>query len=1119
MSNSIEKGYWESSIKEVPFATMIGLCGTDLSFVTANEAFYRLLDTTPADFRRRCGNHIGAMMDEASFLRLTAVVKSFGSAKKPCAPENFSLQLTCCNEPLWVFCAPACIEQGGKSFLYCTLFDITAWKSQNLMEKGYLASGRFALTEAGVDAFAYDPEQRLACVYCAHTVLGDEFAGQNKVCRNFVQKVIQDARIPESFQEIFLNAFDVMETQEKYVCEFQMLSADRQTIWVRMTLQEKPTAQGGRYLVGIFENITARRNTAQNYLNETRLYQSVLNDHDAHGQLNITEDRITKVGGLWRLYNEVIDKITYSELIDQFIRKVVHTDDRKFYSEFMSRENFLNSYKNGIDKLTCDFRRIAEQNKMVWMQVKVYLSPDPVTGHLLGLLFVKNIDRAKKAEIQASTPHQTLSQPDTPVVPFEGFLAEHGDIAYLVDPSTYQLLCGNRAMYDRLGLTAEQCKSMKCYEAMHKRTSPCPFCGNASWSTDKFFMWKNLNMALEQEFLIKNKLVTWQGREVLLALAIDISNNKSVVDSLDNGTMESHSILAGVQHISEAASLAEMMYFALETAGCFFRAESVFFWQKNLKTGNYFCAHSWSSKNGEIIISCDIDDIVTKWITEQRWDTSIFFESPEAMLYQSYEMYQAMITHSIRNQCWYCILADGEVQGYICVNNASGNFQNTGFMSSFSIFIGNELKKRSLVEQLRDAANRDSLTDLLSRYSFDLFVNAYSADHYSSLGIIVANIDNLKRVNNVRGFSVGNLYLCQFADMLRAIFPPEYIYRMNGDEFLIILPEIGRAELVHSIHRLEQMVEEGEHFAVSVGNAWDDIEKDIREMIDQATSVMKANKKHHYDSAPASDDAERRKMLSDLIASIKNREYEVFLQPKINLDTNALIGAEALTRFRSKKLGIVPPAQFIGVLEKNNLIRYIDLFVFEESCRLLEKWKSMGVSPLPVISLNFSRVTLLERDILISVETIIKNYDVPRENLEIEITESAATMGKSVLYQTVSDLYNAGFLISLDDFGTKYTNLSILADIDFSVLKIDRSLVNKLESSTSYRVVLQNIIRMCEEMNIEVIAEGIETFAQEQVLKAIGCKYGQGYLYGKPIPADEFEEKYIQNAAAAMKYC
>lgn len=486
----------------------------------------------------------------------------------------------------------------------------------------------------------------------------------------------------------------------------------------------------------------------------------------------------------------------------------------------------------------------------------------------------------------------------------------------------------------------------------------------------------------------------------------------------------------------------------------------------------------------------------------------MLIESPEAMLCSSYDMYQYMKDNGIINQRWVQLKEGEQELGCIEVENISSNFQNVSFLESFTVFVAVEVEKRKLMESIVYSNQHDDMTDLLSRNSFEQYVEKYRPDHVTQMGVMVANFDNLKGINSNNGFVAGNYCLKQFADMMKAVFPCAAVFRLNGDEFLVIAANIDRMVLENNIQRLKALVEKNGSFTVSIGYSWDDVEKDLAVLIEQSTAAMKVDKKRHYDSNPDSVDTGRRAMLSGLMTSLQNREFEVFLQPKVELAEGKVVGAEALIRYRHKDTGIITPDKFIDILEKNNLIRYIDLFVFEEVCRILEAWKKAGMR-LPVISLNFSRLTLLERDILSSMEKIINRYDVSRKYIEIEITESVANMGKSILYQAARELYEAGFNISLDDFGTSYTNISILADIDFNVLKLDKSLIGTLVDQDNNQIILKNIIYMCKELGIDVIAEGVETLDQEEVLRNLKCKLGQGYLYGKPMPVDEFNDRYI----------
>lgn len=1297
-----------ADVARAPCAAYVVKNDSDLTLLMGNQAFYTLFGCSKEDMRYKYGNRLGAFFDVDSLKALDNLIKCGADVRGRTLCLNLRIMRN--GKDAWIHTQMVFQETDGDLLFHCVSFDITEQELERQRLREYEESVRIAVEQAAMDCFEYDLETGTARMLFSSGILPANLCGPGGECPNFVERVLEADFISDAYKRVFHEAFlGFRKGNGSVVCELR-LSGKRETcLWVRFSLVLKRSGPGsGCYVVGTLENITQEKEAARSYLNETQFYQAILSEKDAYAEVDVTEDTILRIGGMWNIYNEIIDRVSYSDLIVEFINKVVHPDDRKHYLEIMRRENFVESLDNGIDRLGCDFRRIVEQNKMMWMQLGVHLFRDPLTRHVFALLSIKNIDEKKKRELSLlrdsrldlitnmynrkraeslileqleqhlpdelcafiildiddfklvndSHGHKAGDQvlirlsdllsrsfrkndiigrfggdefilylgrigsrerveermealytllrceEDGPILcsagialgqgkisyeelfqqadcalyqakragkncflfyadiggteallwtgnkgsdalapctacavercaalpgdaschsgrdvchkivdarrpfSFDAFLGEQGDMAYLVDPATFNLICGNKAFYNRLGLSEEQCTGMKCYEAMHKRDAPCPFCSRANWSTDKFYLWKNQNAALEQEFLIKNKLVSWLGEEVLLAFAVDISNDKNIVDSMGSGVSETQYILSGVQHMAEAGSLAAAMASALETIGCFFRADAVHFWQRG-KQGDYACPYRWQRGDEKIRADSGPQE-VSKWLGSRKWRESLILENTEAMLCDSYEMYQYMKRVGIRNQRWIQVRENDEELGCIAIDNISGNFRNIAFLESITVFIASEMKKRTLMEGVLHAHLHDDLTGLLSRKSFEDYMAAYHADELACVGVVVMNFNNLKGINSSRGFQTGNYFIKQFATLLSDVFNGNAVFRLNGDEFLIIASEISRTELDNKIIELEKRIAENGAFSVSIGSSWDDVENDLDVLMEQAIQAMKVNKKRYYDAVPNTAGAERRRMLSDLAAALERREFEVFLQPKVELLHGTVIGAEALIRRWDKKHGLIPPAQFIGMLEKNNLIRYIDLFVFEEVCRQLEKWKQRGLF-VPIVSLNFSRLTLLERDILASMEAVISRYDISRKYIEIEITESiVASMGKSVLYQAACDLYKAGFAISLDDFGTKYTNLAILAELDFSILKVDKSLVGQLGDKVNHQLIMKNIIEMCRDLGISVLAEGVENKTQEQILQNMKCKLGQGYLYGKPMPIDEFSRKYIE---------
>ncbi len=1273
----------------------------DFTLLFGNAAFYALLACTPQEVRSKYGNRLAALADAESLKALDVwcrkdAASSLHLEQKLRGPGG---------RDIWLH-TEVRRSRGAEGVLCCAAFDVSVARRRERELCRKIETAQLASDQVGLETFTYDVDARTAVYELARDVLGrvglpegaparTEDSGL-PVCPEFPSALLASGVVDPDFADAVRETFRNLENGDRRaVCEWKTSGADERHAWMRLSLVEtEPCGERpGRRAVGILEDISREKEALLNYLNETQFYQSMLSEKDAYAQLDVTEDRLTRVGGMWNLYNEIIRTITYSALIEEFINKVVHPDDRKHYLELMQCRNFEESWANGIDRLGCEFRRIVEQNKMMWMELSVHLFQEPLTRHLLALLCIKNIDAGKRQQIQlayeaerdpltgvfnrkvAETAirdylkrvqddevcafiildmdnfkeindvygHKTgdevlvklagllsrtfrrsdivgrfggdefilflenigsearvrdrldalyalLGTQEDPELscslgvvvargaafyeelfrhadaalydaksggkgsyvfyrgqeggqleglkarrdrairntgktrraadeetpweeddPFASFVGGEGDMAYLVDPETFNLICGNKAFYERIGRSEAECAGKKCYEVMHKRDSPCPFCSKANWTPDKFFLWKNLNSALEQEFLIKNKLVQWRGREALLALAIDISNDKSIVDSLENGATESHSIISGIQRMNEAADLDAAMRSGLETVGSFFRADAVRFWECRDPAEGYACTWMWHKSRPGNGPSPDEADrrIVSAWLQGREWGRPIMIESREAMLCYSFEMYQFMKRNDISNQRW-LQLRDGDAElGCLSIENISSNFQNMAFLESFSGFLVGEWKKRRLMESMLYAGSHDPWTGLYSRGSYEKHLRDYDADAVSSVGVMTANLNNLKGINTTRGFQTGDQYIKKFASILREVFSDQgLLFRLNGDEFVAMAMGMPLEAWDGKVTEVERRVAELGQFTVAVGAAWDNAEKDLDQLLELAGQSMKVEKRRYYDSGRGGVDSERQAVLHELLASLEKRQFEVFLQPKVELQSRTLTGAEALIRFRDKDAGLIPPARFIPGLEKNSLIRYVDLFVFEEVCRLQEKWKKQGLA-CPVISLNFSRLTLLERGIVSSMETIMARYDVSRRNMEIEITESLADMGKGLLYQAAGDLYNAGFSISLDDFGTKYTNLSVLGDIDFHTLKLDKSLISSLCLQENRRIILKNVIRMCRDMRIEVIAEGVENRDQELVLRELGCVLGQGYLYGKPMPAAEFEIQYL----------
>ena len=244
-------------------------------------------------------------------------------------------------------------------------------------------------------------------------------------------------------------------------------------------------------------------------------------------------------------------------------------------------------------------------------------------------------------------------------------------------------------------------------------------------------------------------------------------------------------------------------------------------------------------------------------------------------------------------------------------------------------------------------------------------------------------------------------------------------------------------------------------------------------------------------------------------AQPQKQRFTIYLQPKVDMRTGQLIGAEALARVLNERGELLPHGRIIETMEEEGTISQLDYFVFDSVLCTLDRWKRQGF-PLRAISSNFSRKTLLNPTALASVLAILSRYpDVPQDMVELEITETGGGFENNTFSELIARFSGYGLSFSLDDLGSSYSNLSMLADLDFRSVKLDRSMTRNIATNRVSQMMVRDIAKICDSRGMLLIAEGVETQAQASALLANGCFYAQGYFYGRPMPVDEFEKKYF----------
>lgn len=382
-----------------------------------------------------------------------------------------------------------------------------------------------------------------------------------------------------------------------------------------------------------------------------------------------------------------------------------------------------------------------------------------------------------------------------------------------------------------------------------------------------------------------------------------------------------------------------------------------------------------------------------------------------------------------------------------------------------------------------------------------------------NIAFIQFDVERFKLINEDYGVEVGDELLQFFNDSLAIVCSEKQPFcRLTADVFMIVTCFEDKDELVEFIRRIESMLcgyHDMEYRLVFGVAVVDDRTCHTRRHGDNAgiaRQLIKGNALENigfYSGDMKSDLQKTQSIEDDMHKALLNREFVMYLQPKYSIKTGRIIGAEALARWIHPTKGMISPADFIPVFEKNGFILKLDTFIWEEACKSIRGWIDAGIEPVPV-SVNVSREYIQTFDVIEKITRLLKKYDIPVRLLELEITESVDGTG---VEDVVKKMKDAGFTMLMDDFGSGYSSLNMLKTTQFDVLKIDRSFLSEFMESDRGRKIIEHTISMSLDIGLDIIAEGVETIEQAKFLSGCGCDAAQGFYYSKPLPAPEFDKR------------
>jgi polar amino acid transport system substrate-binding protein len=445
-----------------------------------------------------------------------------------------------------------------------------------------------------------------------------------------------------------------------------------------------------------------------------------------------------------------------------------------------------------------------------------------------------------------------------------------------------------------------------------------------------------------------------------------------------------------------------------------------------------------------------------------------------------------------------------------------------------------ELKKKD--EILYNMEYYDSLTGLPNKSLFSDRLNmalAQARRYKEMCAVIVLDLDNFKAINDTLGHSVGDVLLKQVAQKIKSILREvDTVARIGGDEFIILQPQIKKiSDATRIADRILEKFQnpwvlKGKEYYITTSmgigiypNDGQD-EQTIFKNADTALYRAKELGRNNYQLYAESMNAkvmQKLDMESNLRRAIEREEFVLFYQPQIDMRNGKIVGMEALLRWYRPEYGLVPPMEFIPLAEESGLIVPIGEWVIKTVFRQSKKWIDSGIGP-QLIAVNLSARQFQQHDLVELIERFRRETQLRPELIELEITESTAMRDLEFTIDILNQLREIGIRIALDDFGIGYSSLNYLRQLPINTLKIDKSFVQEITTNPNAEAIANTVINLAHILNLTVVAEGIETKEQLCFLKNEGCDRAQGYLFSKPLPADEIE-KMLRNNESFNDIC
>lgn len=696
----------------------------------------------------------------------------------------------------------------------------------------------------------------------------------------------------------------------------------------------------------------------------------------------------------------------------------------------------------------------------------------------------------------------------------EILMEELPELIYISDPHTYELLYLNEAGRRAFGELSPD-GSSRCYRVLQGLEEPCPFCTNDVLGHESFYSWEITNPLTNRHYLLRDKLITWRGRESRIEIAFDLTEKEEERARFAYLATAGETVVECIKRLSENEDTLAAINGALTLMGGVLDADRTYVFAIHEDRMNNIAEWCAPGVEPEIHLLQNLPlSLIDRWRLAFSAHKPMIIEQVEGLKRTSPEEYDILSLQGIDSLVAVPLESDGELLGYLGVDNPNmGKADDIAApLMSLAYFMSSTMQRERERHVLEMRTWGDMLTNVHSRTAF---YRDYGADPLRRVGLVEADVDEIRLVNVTKGREAGDALLVTVADKLAEAYGRERVYRTGDDEFVAIVTDVDEAAFVSDALALSRRLD-AQKVPVTLGYAWQQTCLDVRSIANEVDEKLKQMKQMRARARSAGWKPWEESGAGTLLRpggaaeAVAKGAVSIHVQPQVDQD-DQVVSAEALVRYADPETGeLVPPLTYIPALEDMGEVSVIDFHVLDLVCDLLVRWRACGyVDDGFSVATNFSRRTAEDAGFIERVVSVVAEHGLPPSCIEVEITESARESDSQEPTVVVNRLREEGFRVAIDDFGVDNANVSLFASMRISTLKLDQSLVDCIGSNDWGAAIVESIVRLCADLDVTTVAEGVESPEQLALLRAMGCARIQGFLTGRPVTVEAFERRWF----------